>query len=101
MIHTFFFNVEECINELLFYITIYWHALHFFILFCSLLFQTAKGAKIFSAAVAATADGPHHSKEGDEKIKMHTHSYCSLDYAQVSFLYVIFMVASSLNNKCI
>ncbi|XP_022987307.1 general transcription factor IIE subunit 1-like [Cucurbita maxima] len=45
--------------------------------------ETAKGAKIFSAAVAATADGQHPGKEGDEKIKMHTHSYCSLDYAQV------------------
>ncbi|KAA0058049.1 general transcription factor IIE subunit 1 [Cucumis melo var. makuwa] len=45
--------------------------------------ETAKGAKIFSAAVAATADGQHQTKEGDEKIKMHTHSYCSLDYAQI------------------
>uniref|UniRef100_A0A803QLC2 HTH TFE/IIEalpha-type domain-containing protein n=1 Tax=Cannabis sativa TaxID=3483 RepID=A0A803QLC2_CANSA len=43
--------------------------------------ETAKGAKIFSAAVAATVDG--HTKEGDEKIKMHTHSYCCLDYAQI------------------
>lgn len=66
-----------------------------------MLFQTAKGAKIFSAAVAATADGQHPAKDGDEKIKMHTHSYCSLDYAQVSFLHVTFVVASSLNNKCI
>ncbi|XP_023006507.1 general transcription factor IIE subunit 1-like [Cucurbita maxima] len=45
--------------------------------------ETAKGAKIFSAAVAATADGQRPTKEGDEKIKMHTHSYCSLDYAQI------------------
>ncbi|XP_048329820.2 uncharacterized protein LOC107418848 [Ziziphus jujuba] len=44
--------------------------------------ETAKGAKIFSAAVAATADG-HHTKEGEEKIKLHTHSYCCLDYAQI------------------
>lgn len=44
--------------------------------------ETAKGAKIFSAAVAATADG-HHVKDGEEKIKMHTHSYCCLDYAQI------------------
>lgn len=65
-----------------------------------MFFQTAKGAKIFSAAVAATADGQRSTKEGDEKIKMHTHSYCSLDYAQVSFLYVIVMVAL-LNNNCI
>lgn len=45
--------------------------------------QTAKGAKISNAAVAATADGHHTGREGDEKIKMHTHSYCCLDYAQV------------------
>jgi hypothetical protein len=48
--------------------------------------QTAKGAKIFSAAVAATADGQQPTKEGEEKIKLHTHSYCCLDYAQVDFL---------------
>ncbi|XP_004298107.1 PREDICTED: uncharacterized protein LOC101309926 [Fragaria vesca subsp. vesca] len=45
--------------------------------------ETAKGAKIFSAAVAATADGQQHTKEGEEKIKLHTHSYCCLDYAQI------------------
>ncbi|KAH7549299.1 hypothetical protein JRO89_XS13G0011100 [Xanthoceras sorbifolium] len=45
--------------------------------------STAKGAKIYSAAVAATADGHQFGKEGDEKIKLHTHSYCCLDYAQV------------------
>lgn len=44
--------------------------------------ETAKGAKIFSAAVAATADGPH-IREGEEKMKLHTHSYCCLDYAQI------------------
>ncbi|XP_039141497.1 general transcription factor IIE subunit 1 [Dioscorea cayenensis subsp. rotundata] len=44
--------------------------------------ETAKGAKIFSAAVAATADGPR-GKEGEEKMKLHTHSYCCLDYAQI------------------
>ncbi|GAB2274562.1 hypothetical protein Dimus_009329 [Dionaea muscipula] len=44
--------------------------------------ETAKGAKIHNAAVAATADG-QHTKEGEEKIKMHTHSYCCLDYAQI------------------
>ncbi|KAL5736164.1 hypothetical protein ACOSP7_030639 [Xanthoceras sorbifolium] len=43
--------------------------------------ETAKGAKIYSAAVAATFDG--HGKEGEEKIKLHTHSYCCLDYAQI------------------
>ncbi|KAF8407866.1 hypothetical protein HHK36_007003 [Tetracentron sinense] len=46
--------------------------------------ETAKGAKIFSAAVAATADGGQIGKEGEEKIKMHTHFYCCLDYAQVA-----------------
>ncbi|KOM33106.1 hypothetical protein LR48_Vigan01g266200 [Vigna angularis] len=44
--------------------------------------ETAKGAKIYSAAVAATADG-HLAKEGEEKVKLHTHSYCCLDYAQI------------------
>lgn len=46
--------------------------------------QTAKGAKIFSAAIAATGDGM--GKEGEEKIKLHTHSYCCLDYSQVLFI---------------
>ncbi|XP_010262725.1 PREDICTED: transcription initiation factor IIE subunit alpha [Nelumbo nucifera] len=45
--------------------------------------ETAKGAKIFSAAVAATSDGQQTGKEGEEKQKMHTHSYCCLDYAQI------------------
>uniref|UniRef100_A0A5B6Z2M8 HTH TFE/IIEalpha-type domain-containing protein n=1 Tax=Davidia involucrata TaxID=16924 RepID=A0A5B6Z2M8_DAVIN len=45
--------------------------------------ETAKGAKIYSAAVAATVDGLQTGREGDEKIKLHTHSYCCLDYAQI------------------
>ncbi|XP_062026663.1 uncharacterized protein LOC133742952 [Rosa rugosa] len=45
--------------------------------------ETAKGVKIFSAAVAATANGQQHRKEGEEKIKLQTHSYCCLDYAQI------------------
>ncbi|XP_022771780.1 general transcription factor IIE subunit 1-like [Durio zibethinus] len=45
--------------------------------------ETAKGAKVYSAAVAATADSQHGGKEGEEKIKLHTHSYCCLDYAQI------------------
>ncbi|PSS26840.1 General transcription factor IIE subunit 1 like [Actinidia chinensis var. chinensis] len=45
--------------------------------------ETAKGAKIFSAAIAATADGQPSGREGEEKIKLHTHSYCCLDYAQI------------------
>lgn len=44
--------------------------------------ETAKGAKAYSAAVAATADSLH-GREGEEKIKLHTHSYCCLDYAQI------------------
>jgi hypothetical protein len=35
-----------------------------------------------NAVVANTTDG-HRTQEGDDKIKMHTHSYCCLDYAQV------------------
>ncbi|KAK8588576.1 hypothetical protein V6N13_087487 [Hibiscus sabdariffa] len=45
--------------------------------------ETAKGAKIYSAAVAATVDNQVGGKEGEEKIKLHTHSYCCLDYAQI------------------
>nr|XP_043625033.1 general transcription factor IIE subunit 1 [Erigeron canadensis] len=44
--------------------------------------ETAKGVKAYSAAVAATADGPK-GREGEDKIKLHTHSYCCLDYAQI------------------
>nr|CAD1821968.1 unnamed protein product [Ananas comosus var. bracteatus] len=44
--------------------------------------ESAKGAKIYSAAAAAAIDG-QVVKEGDEKIKMHTHSYCCMDYAQI------------------
>jgi len=46
--------------------------------------QTAKGAQIFSAAVAATSNGHRTFKEGEEKMKAHTHSYWCLDYAQVA-----------------
>ncbi|KAL4341989.1 hypothetical protein GQ457_08G020060 [Hibiscus cannabinus] len=45
--------------------------------------ETAKGAKIYSAAVAATVEGQPGGKEGEEKVKLHTHSYCCLDYAQI------------------
>lgn len=44
--------------------------------------ESAKGAKVYNAAVAAAIDG-HTGKEGEEKVKMHTHSYCCLDYAQI------------------
>ncbi|KAJ4961412.1 hypothetical protein NE237_021322 [Protea cynaroides] len=45
--------------------------------------ETAKGAKVYSAAIAATSDGQPVGREGEEKIKLHTHSYCCLDYAQI------------------
>ncbi|RDX93282.1 General transcription factor IIE subunit 1 [Mucuna pruriens] len=45
--------------------------------------ETAKGAKMYSAATAATADVQLTGKEGEEKVKLHTHSYCCLDYAQL------------------
>ncbi|XP_027332502.1 general transcription factor IIE subunit 1-like isoform X1 [Abrus precatorius] len=45
--------------------------------------ETAKGAKLYSAATAATADVQLNAKEGEEKVKLHTHSYCCLDYAQI------------------
>lgn len=45
--------------------------------------QTVKGAKVFNAAVAAVSHGTTGEKEGEEKLKVHTHSYCCLDYAQV------------------
>lgn len=38
---------------------------------------------MYSAAVAATTDVSLAPKEGEEKVKLHTHSYCCLDYAQV------------------
>ncbi|KAG6416945.1 hypothetical protein SASPL_124386 [Salvia splendens] len=46
-------------------------------------FQTAKGAKVYNAAVAATGDSQQAGREGDDKQKMHVHSYCCLDYAQI------------------
>lgn len=66
--------------------TIVFLFLTFLILYVIFL-QSAKGAKIYSAAAAAAIDG-QLVKEGDEKIKLHTHSYCCLDYAQVGFLYI-------------
>lgn len=45
--------------------------------------ESAKGAKAHNAAAAAANDGQPATKEGEEKVKMHTHSYCSLDYAQI------------------
>ncbi|XP_041994952.1 transcription initiation factor IIE subunit alpha-like isoform X2 [Salvia splendens] len=45
--------------------------------------ETAKGAKVYNAAVAATGDSQQAGREGDDKQKMHVHSYCCLDYAQI------------------
>ncbi|ERN15868.1 transcription initiation factor IIE subunit alpha isoform X1 [Amborella trichopoda] len=44
--------------------------------------ETAKGAKVYNAALAATGDGQLNGNS-EEKMKMHTHSYCCLDYAQI------------------
>ncbi|XP_010525323.1 PREDICTED: general transcription factor IIE subunit 1-like [Tarenaya hassleriana] len=43
--------------------------------------ETAKGVKMYNTAVAATTDG--HSRGAEDKVKLHTHSYCCLDYAQI------------------
>uniref|UniRef100_A0A804PBY1 HTH TFE/IIEalpha-type domain-containing protein n=1 Tax=Zea mays TaxID=4577 RepID=A0A804PBY1_MAIZE len=43
--------------------------------------ESAKNAKAHNAAAAN--DGQTVAKEGEEKVKMHTHSYCCLDYAQI------------------
>lgn len=45
--------------------------------------ETIKGVKAYNAAIAATNDGSTNQREGEEKQKLHTHSYCCLDYAQV------------------
>ncbi|WVZ58753.1 hypothetical protein U9M48_008987 [Paspalum notatum var. saurae] len=46
--------------------------------------ENAKGTKQHNAAAAAANDGqPVTNKEGEVKVKMHTHSYCCLDYAQI------------------
>jgi hypothetical protein len=67
-----------------------------------------KGAKVYNAAIAAVSDGAPAEKEGEEKLKVHTHSYCCLDYAQVyssvSFLqicwidYILFLQFEKLSN---
>ncbi|KAL0724120.1 hypothetical protein Bca4012_038719 [Brassica carinata] len=40
--------------------------------------ETAKGAKMYSVAVAATTGG-----RAEDKVKFHTHSYCCLNYPQI------------------
>nr|CAB3494786.1 unnamed protein product [Digitaria exilis] len=45
--------------------------------------ESAKGAKMHNTAAAAAGDSQPVTKEGEEKVKMHTHSYCCLDYAQI------------------
>ncbi|KAL8551090.1 hypothetical protein ACS0TY_000244 [Phlomoides rotata] len=47
-----------------------------------LLLLTSKGAKMHNAAVATRGDAQKFGREGDEKTKMHTQSYCCLDYSQ-------------------
>lgn len=59
--------------------------------------QTAKGAKYYNAAIAATADGQQIGRDGEEKVKLHTHSYCCLDYAQVN--YYTSVPCHSIGNK--
>lgn len=44
--------------------------------------ETAKGVKMHNAAVAAVTDG-QHGRNGEDKVKLHIHSYCCLDYAQI------------------
>ncbi|KAJ8434301.1 hypothetical protein Cgig2_009276 [Carnegiea gigantea] len=55
----------------------------------------AKGVKIHAAAVAATVDSQHSTREGGETIKLRTHSYCCLDYAQVASCSMIFVLFNS------
>jgi hypothetical protein len=57
-----------------------------FFVFIYYLLQSVKGAKAPKVAAAAAGDGQPVTKQGEEKSKMHTHSYCCLDYAQVSYL---------------
>ncbi|CAO2038531.1 unnamed protein product [Urochloa humidicola] len=45
--------------------------------------ESTKGAKGCNASASAANDGQPVTKEGQEKAKMHTHSYCCLDYAQI------------------
>uniref|UniRef100_A0A1J3F7T7 General transcription factor IIE subunit 1 n=1 Tax=Noccaea caerulescens TaxID=107243 RepID=A0A1J3F7T7_NOCCA len=40
--------------------------------------ETAKRAKMYSVAVSATTDG-----RAEDNVKLHTHSYCCLDYQQM------------------
>ncbi|CAM6034878.1 unnamed protein product [Sphagnum compactum] len=45
--------------------------------------ETVKGAKLYNAAIAAVSEDHPGGREGEEKLKVHTHSYCCIDYAQV------------------
>ncbi|CAH2039042.1 unnamed protein product [Thlaspi arvense] len=47
--------------------------------------ETAKNAKMYSAAVAATTDS-----RAEDKVKLHTHSYCRLDYSQTTLSLLIY-----------
>jgi hypothetical protein len=61
----------------------------FFVFIISYLLQSAKEAKTHKVAAAAASDGQPVTKDGEEKQKMHTYSYCCLDYAQVSYLQLV------------
>ncbi|XP_022679046.1 general transcription factor IIE subunit 1 isoform X2 [Setaria italica] len=45
--------------------------------------ESTKGAKGCNAAASAASDDQPVTKERQEKVKIHTHSYCCLDYAQL------------------
>lgn len=64
------------------------HIVSCFIIFAGLdcILQTVKGAKVYNAAIAAVSDGIPEPQQ-EEKLKVHTHSYCCLEYAQVRTLY--------------
>lgn len=51
--------------------------------FLFIVLQTVKGAKLYNAAIAAVSEDHPGGREGEEKLKVHTHSYCCIDYAQV------------------
>ncbi|GKC39993.1 hypothetical protein Tco_1052377, partial [Tanacetum coccineum] len=50
------------------------------------LLHTANGSKAYSVAVVVATPDNLPGRE-DEKIKLQTHSYCCIDYAQVSAFY--------------
>ncbi|ERN07435.1 hypothetical protein AMTR_s00019p00249820 [Amborella trichopoda] len=61
--------------------------------------ETAKSAKVYNAALAATGDGQLNGNS-EEKMKMNTHSYCCLDYAQIYVIvrYIIHRMKKKLKD---